>query len=221
MTCPRCGEIQNGAPLRCSACDFALISLDQRLGAHTVALERINDTAHCLRLKDQRRLDALIDDFERRLPQCFCSLYFGVLPSGINVAEAGFWLLNHGLRYVGNEMRPSSFGIVIVIDPAAHCAGVSLGYGLEQLLPQHRVAAALHKNSQHLWHGEYGDAVAGLLHDIERGLRSHGQAERRQISQPPKQTAQAALLPGTTTAAPPPPERSRLKPQAPTHSSAS
>jgi hypothetical protein len=167
--------------------------VDKQLGTFNVSLERLTDTAHCLRLKDQQRLESILDEFERRLPQCFCSVYFGVLPQGINVAEAGFWLLNHGERSSGGVVRRGIFGIVIVIDPAAHCIGVSLGYALELLIPQRLVEALLQKVSQHLWHGEYAEAVAVVLRDIDSRIRAHGTGQRREILRESGSTGKVSL----------------------------
>ncbi len=196
MDCPRCSEVIAGAPVRCAGCGFSLAGLDKLLGNHAVPLERLLDTAHCLRLKDRLQLEAVLDEFERRLPQCFCTVYFGILPQGINVAEAGFWLLNHGERVSGGVVRRGVFGIAIVIDPAAHCVGVSLGYALELLLPGRLVESLLQKVSQALWHSEYAEAVSVVLRDIDRRIRAHGAGQRREIAgDAPSHTTLTGVVP--------------------------
>src|SRR6476660_6620455 len=96
MKCPRCQASVHPGQTSCPACGFSATLLHNYLGNQWVRLERITDAAHCLRLEDTRRVEIILDDFERSFPQAFFAVYLGTLPNNLNVAELGFWLLNQG-----------------------------------------------------------------------------------------------------------------------------
>ncbi len=179
MTCPHCGLPFSQAPTECSSCGFSAEGLDARLGAHTVEINRIVDTAHALRLRDTNRIEALVDEFERRFPQVFCTIFVGLLPSGISAAEGGFWLLNHGVRTCQEEVRENRFGIALIIDPSTHAASISLGYTIAAMLPEERIRELLHRVSLPLWHGDYSRAIVAVVKGLDKLLRKHGRSRLR------------------------------------------
>ena len=140
------------------------------------------DVAHCLRLADKTALESLVDDFERRFPQVFLSLFLGVLPSDMNVAEAGFWMLNHGIRKRQDRVCDNRYGILLLIDPASHLTGVSLGYSLEPLLPRNRLSTLLQNASHHLWHSNYATGIKAVVAGMDDMLRKAGKPQRRSLS---------------------------------------
>lgn len=179
MSCPRCGAPCPPADAACAACGFHLGEVDQRLGDHAVVVNRLVDTQHLLSLRDSTRLEAQLDEFERRFPQAFCTLFLGVLPGGVSVGEGCFWLLNHGVRTCHGEVRSSQYGIAVVIDPSTHGAGLAVGYALEGILSNARAGELLHRVSPALWHGDYANAIARLVKGVDKVLRRHGFARRR------------------------------------------
>lgn len=142
-------------------------------------LDRLTDAAHCLRLSERRKIEAQMDDLERRFPQVFFAVYFGVLPQGFRVEEVGFWLLNHAAFGTHDITKRNEFGIILVIDPAAGTACFSVGYAMEALLGKMGMQRTLLRASKYLSRSEYGGAVDLAIRDLDRSLRSLGRAELR------------------------------------------
>ena len=180
MNCPRCHlEISSSAE-HCVSCGFDSHSLCQKLGDHWVRLDRLTDPANCLRLHDRRRLEARLDDFERRFPQVFFAVYFGVLPAGFSVSEVGFWLLNHAAFGTHDISKRNEFGIVLAIDPSASTAAFSLGYALESFEANLKLPTLLNSISSKLKRGDYGKAVEECVGTVDRRLRSIGSARPKE-----------------------------------------
>lgn len=142
-------------------------------------LDRLTDAAHCLRLTDQRRIEARLDDFERRFPQVFFAVYFGVLPQGLSVPEVGFWLLNHAAFGTHEIAKRNEFGIVLVVDPAAGQAGLCVGYAIEALGSRMAGDDVLRSMRPLLAQSDYGRAVTLAIRHLDRKLRSFAQGKPR------------------------------------------
>jgi hypothetical protein len=153
--------------------------VERRLGDHAVVVNRLVDTQHLLSLRDSTRLEAQMDEFERRFPQAFCTFFLGVLPSGVSAGEGCFWLLNHGLRTCHGAVRGSQHGLAVVIDPSTHTASLAAGYALEGVINDTRAGELLRRVSPALWHGDYANAIATLVKGVDKLLRKHGYARRR------------------------------------------
>lgn len=179
MRCPRCSASLCQDALQCGACGFDLLTLDARLGKVLASIDPIMDVAHCLRLADRAPLEAMIDDFERRFPQVYLSVFLGVLPAGMTISEAGFWILNHGIRKRRDAVCDNRFGILVMVEPAARQAGIAMGYALEPVLSERALTSLLEKHSHHLWHSDYGTALRHLIAGVDTLLRSAGSARRR------------------------------------------
>lgn len=177
MNCPHCGQPVPATALTCAECGFQSATLCSRLGDHWVRLDRLTDAAHCLRLGDRRKLEVKLDDFERRFPQVFFAVYFGVLPQGVKVSEAGFWLLNHAAFGTHDIAKRNEFGVILVIDPAVGHACFTLGYALEALAERIGFSAVLDRLKPSLARSEYGEAVSIAIDQIDRTMRSAGKAQ--------------------------------------------
>jgi uncharacterized membrane protein YgcG len=160
--------------------------LADRLGQDSVSLERVIDAAHCLRLKDRSRLDTVVDDFERRFPQLVVCVYFGVLPPGVTAGEAAIWLCENGLRQTHSGIRNGSWGLIMVLDPAAHRVGVTVGSSLAAYIPQASLEEWLRQQQYHFWHGEYVDGVEGLLGLVAKRVQAAATCRRREVDAQPK-----------------------------------
>ena len=164
---------------RCFDCGFDSLVSSTRHGGHWVRLDRLTDAAHCLGLREIRKLEALLNDFERRFPQVFLAVYIGVLPQGLRVTEVGFWLLNHAAFGTDDLAKRNEFGIVLVIDPAAGMACFTLGYAIEALTAKLEINDILSRLRPFLLRSHYCDAVLKAIGDLDRQLRSIGQPRRR------------------------------------------
>ena len=179
MNCPRCGIASPNATAACASCGFNLGDIDRRLGSHSVVINRLVDTQHLLRLRDTGRLESLLDEFERRFPQAFFTVFLGVLPRGVTTSEGGFWLLNHGVRTCQGSVRSNEFGLALVIDPSTHEASLSLGYEVETIISPMQARELLRKASTSLWHGDHVRAIAVIVHGVDKLLRKGSRSRRR------------------------------------------
>ena len=176
MNCPRCHATASPPQNTCAACGFSAALLHGYLGNQWVRLERITDAAHCLRLEDMRRDEVVLDDFERTFPQAFFAAYLGVLPNSVNVAELGFWLLNQGAFNTHSFIRRNDFGIVLVVDPVAQTAGLTLGYAIEGYFGGGVVDRILQTTGSHLKQGAYGAAIENACVRCGEQLRKYARS---------------------------------------------
>jgi hypothetical protein len=173
MKCPHC-ESKLSTPLpACPQCGFSAEALGTYLGDHWVRLERITDAAHCLRLDDTRQCEVMMDDFERVFPKAFFAVYLGMLPTGLNVSELGFWLLNQGAFNTPLIQKRNDFGVVMVVDPVSKNLAVSLGYAIESYFDPKTLNALLQAAGEKLRAQEYGAAITVTLQRVMQVLRSH------------------------------------------------
>ncbi len=173
MKCPRCQASVHPEQTSCPACGFSATLLHTYLGNQWVRLERITDAAHCLRLEDTRRIEIVLDDFERSFPQAFFAVYLGTLPNNLNVAELGFWLLNQGAFNTHSVSRRNDFGLVVVVDPAAHTACITLGYAIERCFSPKIMAGMMQAMGGHLRKGAFGRAIEASCIRAGGVLRKH------------------------------------------------
>lgn len=173
MKCPRCQASVRAEQNSCSACGFSATLLHSYLGNQWVRLERITDAAHCLRLEDTRHLEIILDDFERTFPQAFFAIYLGSLPSNLNVAELGFWLLNQGAFNTHSVSRRNDFGTVLVVDPSAQTASITLGYAIEQFFSTKIIGRMMQTIGGHLRKGAFSQAIEASCSRTAEVLRKH------------------------------------------------
>lgn len=173
MKCPRCQASVHSEQTTCSACGFSATLLHNFLGNQWVRLERITDAAHCLRLEDTRRLEIILDDFERSFPQAFFAIYLGALPNNLNVAELGFWLLNQGAFNTHSVSRRNDFGMVLVVDPSAQTACITLGYAIENCFSPKTITRMMQTVGSHLRKGAFGTAIEASCLRAGEVLRKH------------------------------------------------
>lgn len=173
MKCPRCQASVLAEQNSCPACGFSASLLHSYLGNQWVRLERITDVAHCLRLEDARRVEIILDDFERSFPQAFFAVYLGTLPNNLNVAELGFWLLNQGAFNTHSVSRRNDFGMVLVVDPTAQTACLSLGYAIENCFSANNIHQMMQTVGSHLRQSDFGMAIATSCIRAGEVLRKH------------------------------------------------
>jgi uncharacterized membrane protein YgcG len=179
MNCPRCHSDVQPTAEHCQFCGFESNGLCSKLGDHWVRLDRLTDPANCLRLGERRTLESSLDEFERRFPQVFFAVYFGVLPPGFSSSEVAFWLLNHAAFGTQEITKRNEYGIVLVVDPSASTASFGLGYAIETVEAKLGVRKTLSQMSPYLIRGDYGRAVQTAIRQLDRSLRKIGQSSPR------------------------------------------
>jgi hypothetical protein len=162
-----------------------LDSLSKALGSSLVGLEALTDAAHCLRAREREFLKNELDGFQQAFPQVFLGVYLGVLPSAPSHGEIAFWLLNHAAFQPCDPSRLNERAVLLLIDPVAKAAGLTVGYGLEPFLPQRKLQAMLRKIRTPLWHGEYTTAITQAVGLLGVQLRKYARRMSRQVEFPP------------------------------------
>ena len=185
MQCPSCGHPDAKAADDCGRCGFNLGALDGLLGSRQVTVDPLIDLASCLNIADAQKVRTLLDAFERRFPQIAITVFIGDLPSGVNPAMAGMWLINHASLERQGQAREGSFAVAVIINPVTSQAGVATGYAVEEALSSAGLHAWLSRAAPLLWHQEHAKAIRLIVDGIDQTLRAHGQARRRQISAVP------------------------------------
>jgi uncharacterized membrane protein YgcG len=188
MDCPRCGTLSHQAVARCGVCGLSLELLSQSLGSNLVSLESLTDAAHCLRVREREHLQHELDAFQQSFPQVFLGVYLGILPTAPSASEIAFWLLNQAAFRPGDPARLNERAALLVIDPVARSAGLTVGYGLEPFLPRDRLADILRRIRTPLWHGEYPGAIELCIKLLANALRKAGRRSTKQVEFPPPGT---------------------------------
>lgn len=194
MNCPHCSSLITPAQPVCQKCGFSAAAIRGYLGSDWVRLARITDNAQLLSLKHSRHLETVLDDFERRFPQCFMAAYVGALPDNLTLPDLGFWLINHGAFHTHQISRRNDFGIVLIMDPVRQQASFTLGYGLESILKETFLTQILKKLQPLLRKGSFASAIETAVTLIEKELRSAARREPRQLDQPPSIIGDASDL---------------------------
>lgn len=176
MNCPRCFARTTPEQNVCSACGFSAVTLHRLIGNQWVRLERITDSAHCLRLEDLRRCEVVLDDFERSFPQAFFAAYLGILPLDVNVSEIGFWLLNQGAFNTPLVSRRNDYGIVLAVDPSAKTLALSFGYAIESYFDARTTQKILAEIGGRLAAGAFGKAIETACRRCGQVLRRHAKS---------------------------------------------
>ncbi|MEZ5384062.1 MAG: hypothetical protein R3F13_00965 [Prosthecobacter sp.] len=125
-------------------------------------------------MEDHRKLEILLNDFERNFPQLFFAAYLGVLPASLTAAELGFWLLNQGAFETPSLVRRNDFGLLVVIDPVSQQISLTTGYALESLFRQEQVFKLLRTAAKDLSAGAFATAIARICGACSHHLRKKG-----------------------------------------------
>lgn len=194
MNCPHCATKILAGQEVCSVCGFTAAAIRSYLGSDWVKLERITDNSQRLSLRDTRHLEVVLDDFERKFPQCFIASYVGALPETLTLPDLGFWLINHGAFQTRQISRRNDFGILLIIDPLRQDACFTVGYALESVLTDAVLVAILKKITRALAKGHFASGIEQSVKEIEALLIKSGKKERRHDEHPPAVVADAADL---------------------------
>ncbi len=171
MRCPRCVQDLVSAVPQCEHCGFSLSALDDVYGAENVFLDRLTDTAHCLRPRQTERVDRALDRFERAFPQLFAAVYIGFLPEGSDLRQFGFWLLNRASVTSVDLGKPNRLGLLLTVDLASQSAGITPGYGIEPFVSERDLIAAIESARPTFVAGNHGRAIEKTLSSVTTRLR--------------------------------------------------
>ncbi|MES2595139.1 MAG: TPM domain-containing protein [Verrucomicrobiota bacterium] len=209
MNCPHCSAPIAPGQGACLACGFSATAIRAYLGSDWVRLERITDVSNRLNLRDTRHIEVLLDEFERRFPQCFMAAYIGMLPETLTLRDLGFWLINHGAFHTHQVTRRNDFAIVMLVDPLREEVAVTVGYALEQVLTEPVLTKILNELTRPLKRGEIARCIERACDRLDRELRRAARLEKPRAERAPSVVGDASdlglqsLRPGTQPSRPP------------------
>ncbi|MBB5039297.1 hypothetical protein HNQ64_003569 [Prosthecobacter dejongeii] len=172
MNCPHCSAPLAVDAKECGQCRFSTLAIRSILGAEWVRLERLTDHLSVLSLKEQRHVEIILDEFERRFPQCFFAVYLGAMPQMITSRDLGFWLINHGAFHTQQMAKRNDFGCALVIDTQRSVASLTLGYALEAHVTEGELNQLLIRAQGPLSRHRYGLGIERIVNDFGKKLKS-------------------------------------------------
>jgi hypothetical protein len=178
MNCPHCSASIATGQASCLACGFSAAAIRAYLGSDWVRLERITDVSNRLNLRETRHIEVVLDEFERRFPQCFMAAYIGVLPDTLTLRDLGFWLINHGAFHTHQVARRNDFAIVMIVDPLREQVALTVGYALEQILTEPVLLKILGDLRHPLKRGQTALSIERACARIESELRRSARREK-------------------------------------------
>lgn len=182
MNCPHCSAPLAVDAMECGQCRFSTLAIRSILGAEWVRLERLTDHLNVLSLKEQRHLEIVLDEFERRFPQCFFAVYLGVMPQMITARDLGFWLINHGAFHTQQMAKRNDFGCALVIDTQRSMVSLTLGYALESHVTEGDLNRLLNLAQGPLSRHRYGQGIERIVNAF--GIKLKSVAARSQPGSP-------------------------------------
>ncbi|MGJ8724564.1 MAG: hypothetical protein ACSHYB_08405 [Roseibacillus sp.] len=168
--CPRCVQRIHRSAAGCPHCGFDMKDVDLLFGGDDVRLAALSDAAGVLRAKERKEMRLMMNEFERRFPQLFFSIYIGAFEEVSHLRQFGFWLLNRG-AFVDVEMsRPNECGVLLSIDVSGKAAGLTYGYALHPFLDEDDTFAALSVGHPLFLQGQYFKGIEIVLKKVESTL---------------------------------------------------
>jgi uncharacterized membrane protein YgcG len=169
MRCPACQQETHENAAEC-ACGFSLAALDKALGIPPTLKANVTDMVNELTAGEIRRITAETERLERRFPQMNFAVVACSPPEGTTLALYLFWLFNRGGLGSAVERGGMSRMVMLGIDPYAGLAACMIGYGLEPLVSEARITAALNAAFPAFARDSTGDGVEAFLAEMERQL---------------------------------------------------
>jgi len=179
MKCPRCVQSIHRSASQCPHCGFAITDLDAQYGSGEVQMQRLNDVAGVLRLKERLKVRQWMDQFEKNFPQLFFSVHYAALDEMSNIRQYGMWLLNHAVYEDVDISRPNNGGVLLVVDVNSKVASISYGYLLDAFLTEEETFNVLAKVHPHLLQGNHMKALGVIISKLSRVLRKKARKARR------------------------------------------
>jgi len=117
------------------------------------------------------------------------AVHCGSLGSAPALRQFGFWLLNRAALAEGEVTRPNENGVLLLLDPPARLAGLTLGYQLEAWLPEATLERVLTSARRGFRSGRLAEGAVRIMRELELALRevlrSPAVATRAEVSATP------------------------------------
>lgn len=187
MKCPACGNMLDAPADACPVCKFSLRRLDPKFGTVPLHGHYLTDRASSLTQGEANRLGKLLRRFEKKFPQSVFSVFVTDLPAGTNISEYAFWLANRAQFGSVEAVGENNFNLLLVVEADTGNAALIVGYGLEKIISEDDLNAALTAALPALRQGrlERGirrcvEEVTTRLTDICKATTPVGEAARAQ-----------------------------------------
>ncbi len=142
MKCPSCREALAEPGPRCPHCGLTLHKLDLKFGVAPKHFGAMTDRTLALPKPELRKLHILLELFQRKFPQSVFSVFLTEMPAGTALGEYTFWLANRVRFNTVEANGGKNFDLLLVVDVGG-AAGLTVGYGLENMLAEGELSAAL------------------------------------------------------------------------------
>ncbi len=183
MKCPACAHpLAEGAPA-CPGCGLTRDALDAGCGVIPKLWKRASSPSADLTLRELNALNRRIAWFERTFPQVHLSVVAARTPQSVPPSAYAFWLINRAA--FGRPAPPSrSYVVLFVLDAARGSLSLTVGYGLEKILPEPDLQSALDAGKSALSAGRLGKGVDASIRKLRRLLRRNLRTFRSERSRP-------------------------------------
>jgi hypothetical protein len=169
VRCPACDCPLEETSASCPGCGFSLSLADAHYGAAPQASPRVADPQGHLSRASRATLLKAVCDFEQRFPSLRFTALFLETPSGVPARPFLFWLFNRCGIHSSLEKAGANRHILLWIDPAAPRLASMIGYGLEPLVPDECLQAAI-DSASHLAATQPARAAVAFLRRLDLEL---------------------------------------------------
>ncbi len=176
MRCPACQQPLREGDTACTGCGFTLASLDAHLGIPPQLTAPVADMAKVLSYRATRTLVEAVRHLEQRFPDLRCVVVTADIPANFTPELYAFWLFNRAGLFSAVEKGGDNHGVLLLLDAQAPRCVVSIGYGLEPLLPPAALETALMAASPYMTKNNDGGGGAAFFRELGRQL---GMASQR------------------------------------------
>jgi uncharacterized membrane protein YgcG len=170
MRCPACQQHLREGDAACPACGLTLASLDAHLGIPPQLTAPVADMADVLTFSARRTIAQSVRVLEQRFPDLRGVVVTAAVPANFTPELYSFWIFNRTGLFSAVEKGGDNHGVMLLFDTQAPRCVVTIGYGLEPLLPNSALEPALSAATSYLPKRNYGSAGAAFFRELERQL---------------------------------------------------
>ncbi len=175
LRCPKCGAEETEPTPRCHSCKLTLRRLDPKFGGVPHHSRLIADRAGAVRRAELEKLKGMLRLFQRRFPQTLFSVFIADLPQGTSIAEYTFWMSNRARFGTRDIFREENMNVLLLIEPTARRAALTVGYGLEHYITRDELADVLAAGEEFFRDDDFAAGIRACIDAMTRQLRRAAQ----------------------------------------------
>ena len=179
MHCPSCEHPLEEHSAACPGCGFTLGRVDALFPEVPALAHPLTDTKRVLRKRERHALTRRVADFEERLPPLRLSVLRREAPPGVPRGVYLFWLFNRCDLHSPMERAGRNHHLLLWLQPEQKRLAIMPGYGLEPLVPDSALAAALAAAAPCVASGRFAQGLAACIERLQDEFeRLHAQLPR-------------------------------------------